>query len=398
MSDHDAEQLRQRNRELSILNAIAEALNREVDLTRALDAALVKIAALFDVQTAWVWLRRASDGRTYLAAALHLPSGLAGDPARMAGDDYCYCLEKYELGEMAKPANISVIACTRLSDLEGADGLRYHASVPLYQRHEAAERRVGVLNVVSRDWRKLSPDDLRLLNTVGDMLSIAIERAQLFAQSLQLGAVEERNRLAREIHDTLAQGLAGIALQLETADALLDAEQPERARAAVQKALGLARHNIEEARRSVLDLRAAPLEGRTLSEALDTLMRDYAAEWNWRASFAAVGGSTPLPVRVSAGLYRIAGEALTNIARHADAKTVTMQLTIQPEGAELTINDDGTGFDAESVNQGGSRERFGLIGLNERARLLGGTLELCSAPGDGTFMRVRVPLMEGTTP
>ncbi|MDZ4764351.1 MAG: GAF domain-containing sensor histidine kinase [Chloroflexota bacterium] len=389
MSDHDAEQLRQRNRELSILNAIAEALNREVDVTRALNAALVKIAELFDVQTAWVWLRRDEDGRGYLAAALHLPPGLAGDPARMAGDDYCYCLEKYELGEMAKPANISVIACTRLSDLEGADGLRYHASVPLYQRHEASEKRVGVLNVVSRDWRKLSADDLRLLNTVGDMLSIAVERAQLFARSVQLGAVEERNRLAREIHDTLAQGLAGIALQLETADALMDAGQSDKARAAIRKALTVARANMEDARRSVLDLRAVPLEGRTLAEALDSLAADYAAEWGWRASFEAVGASTPLPIRVSAGLYRIAGEALINIARHAAAHTVEMRLIVQPGSVGMTIEDDGSGFDPD---QTANTDRFGLIGLNERARLLGGTLEICSAPDEGTFMRIVVPL------
>ncbi|MCZ2099479.1 MAG: histidine kinase [Anaerolineae bacterium] len=121
--------------------------------------------------------------------------------------------------------------CTRLQGLEvGSDGLRYHASVPLYHHN----KRVGVLNVVSADWRELSEDDLRLLNTVGDMLSIAIERAQLFANSIQLGAAEERNRLAREIHDTLAQGLTAIALQLETADALLESGS-DRARGAVTR-------------------------------------------------------------------------------------------------------------------------------------------------------------------
>ncbi len=377
------EKLTKRNRELSILNTIADALNREVDLTRALDAALAKIAELFNVQTGWVWLQREETGATYVAAALNLPPGLANDPERMEGG-YCYCLDKYALGEMENARNVSIITCTRLQGLhEGAEGLRYHASVPLYHHN----KRVGVLNVVSGDWRELSEDDLRLLNTVGDMLSIAIERAQLFARSIQVGAVEERNRLAREIHDTLAQGLTAITLQLETADALLDTNSA-RAREAVQKALALTRASLEEARRSVLDLRAAPLERRTLREALGDLVSQYAAEWNLAAEFNVVGGDRPLPIRLEAGLYRMAQEALTNVVRHAGASRVCVHFTTMPDQLELVIEDNGHGFDTEALAKG----RFGLVGLNERARLLGGTLELCSDPGEGTSLKITVPL------
>src|SRR3712207_8488638 len=118
------------------------------------------------------------------------------------------------------------------------------------------------MNVASPDWRSLSPEDLQLLYTAGDLLSIAVERARLFARGTRLGAVEERNRLAREIHDTLAQGLTATALQLESADALLAASS-EGAHEPLHRALSLTRSNLEEARRSVLDLRAAPLEGRS---------------------------------------------------------------------------------------------------------------------------------------
>jgi two-component system NarL family sensor kinase len=380
------EKLKKRNRELSILNTIADALNREVDLTRALDAALAKIAELFNVQTGWVWLQREETGTNYVAAALNLPPGLANNPERMEGG-YCYCLDKYALGEMENARNVSIITCTRLQGLhEGAEGLRYHASVPLYHHN----KRVGVLNVVSGDWRELSEDDLRLLNTVGDMLSIAIERAQLFAKSIQVGAVEERNRLAREIHDTLAQGLTAITLQLETADALLDGDKV-KARTAVQKALSLTRANLEEARRSVLDLRAVPLERHTLREALDDLAHQYAAEWNLNIEFNATGGDRPLPIRIEAGLYRMAQEALTNVVRHAHASHVCVQFTCASDQIELVIEDDGQGFDTEALAKG----RFGLVGLNERARLLGGTLEVCSNPGEGASLTITIPL-EGT--
>ncbi len=313
----DTEKLRRRNRELSILNAIAEALNREVDLDRALHTALAQVTELLDLHTGWTWLLREESGESYLAAAQNLPPALSEAPQRMEGT--CYCLDTYRAGDMSGAANVNVITCTRLKGLvDGTDGLRYHASIPLY----AHDKKLGVLNVASADWRELSSDDLRLLYTVGDLLSIAIERARLFARSAQLGAVEERNRLAREIHDTLAQGLAATTLQLETADALIESGNDlQRARQAVQQALALTRANLEEARRSVLDLRAVPLEGRTLAEALTALADEWSAKWKLAVNFEAIGASRPLPVRIEVGLYRVAQEALTNVIRHAERPT-----------------------------------------------------------------------------
>jgi two-component system, NarL family, sensor kinase len=378
----DTEKLTQRNRELSILNAIAEALNREVDLNQALHTALERVTELFSLQSGWVWLQSEETGEPYLAAALHLPPALANDPSRFEGT--CYCLDTYQLGDLEGATNISMITCTRLKYLvEGTEGLRFHASIPLYHH----DKKVGVLNVSRRDWQELSPDELRLLSTVGDLLSIAIERAELFAKSVQLGAAEERNRLAREIHDTLAQGLAGIALHLETADALLDID-PKRAELAVRQALALTRANLDEARRSVMDLRAAPLEGRMLADALKALIHEFGDRAGIETDFNSIGGSRPLSARLETGLYRIAQEALNNVAQHAHAAFVCVELTVVPEQIELVISDDGKGFDASHLPEG----RYGLIGLNERAKLLGGSLEIFSEPGEGTTLTVIVPL------
>lgn len=387
----DTDQLKRRNRELSILNTIAEALNREVDLSRALDAALNSIAALFNVQTGWIWLQRDDTGATYLAASLNLPPGLRQVPASMEGDD-CFCLEKYALGTLDTAANVSIITCTRLKYLstDRSGGLRYHASVPLYHH----DRRVGVLNVVSADWSELSADDLRLLNTVGGMVSIAIERARLFDRSLELGAVEERNRLAREIHDTLAQGLAAITLQLETADALMHLNKTNDAHEAIMRALTLARANMEEARRSVMDLRAAPLEQQTFGEALQTLVAQYGANTGIQTHLELIGGGRPLPVRIEAGLYRIAQEALNNVVRHADAAQICVTFISQPDRVELIIEDNGQGFDPHAL----PKDRFGLIGLNERARLLGGTFEVATQVGEGTTLKITLPLDRESRP
>jgi two-component system, NarL family, sensor kinase len=380
----DTEKLQQRNRELSILNAIAQALNREADMQRALQVALGQVAELLNLHTGWVFLRDEETHKMYLAATHNLPPALADKPQRMEGT--CYCLDTFLDGDLDGAANVNVITCSRLQGLvDGTDGLRYHASIPLY----AHGKQLGVLNVASTDWRELAPDDLRLLYTVGDVLSLSIERARLFTRSTQIGAVEERNRLAREIHDTLAQGLAATTMQLETADALLESSgDVERARTAVQHALALTRANLDEARRSVLDLRAAPLEGQTLEEALRALADEYAGRRSLPVHVDVIGGSQPLPVRVEVGLYRIAQEALTNVVRHAEAKHLKIHLVLTPERAQLTIEDDGRGFEPAQIPKG----RYGLIGLNERVKLLAGSLKLRSSPGAGTRLEITVPL------
>jgi two-component system NarL family sensor kinase len=379
-SESDAEMLRRRNRELSILNAIAQALNSSVDLNQALQTTLAQVAELLDLHTGWVWLLNQDTVESYLAASQDLPPALTVNPRRMEGD--CYCLKTYREGDLDGAANTNVVECSRLQGmLDGTDGLRYHASIPLY----AHGRKLGVLNVASSDWRGLSSEDLRLLDTVGDMLAIAIERAQLFESSTQLGALIERNRLAREIHDTLAQGLTAAALQLESADAVLETgTSPDQVREAVRQALSLTRANLEETRRSVMDLRATPLEGRTLPEALERLT----GEIGLQIQYSTFGDKRPLPPSVEVGLYRIAQEALANVQQHAQANRVQVQLELRSADVRLVVEDNGDGFDPENVPV----DHYGLIGINERVKLLDGQLRLESSPGSGTRLEVLVPI------
>ncbi len=382
-SETNADKLQRRNRELSILNEIAQGLNQSLDLQQAVQSTLVQVADLLNLQTGWVWLLQGDGERSYLAASLNLPPALAKTPTRMEGS--CYCLDTFQEGDLDGAANVNVVECSRLRNLvDGTDGLRYHASIPLY----AHGKKLGVLNVASQDWRGLSDADLKLLYTVGDLLGIAVERARLYEQSVQLGAERERNRLAREIHDTLAQGLTAVSLQLESADVLLEiGTSPEKAHQAVQQALALTRANLEEARRSVMDLRAAPLEGKTLAEALTSLADELAAD-DYELTVSIVGAGRPLPPRVEIGLYRIVQEAFTNIRHHAQAKAVGLTLVVSPESVKLTVVDDGQGFDPTSVPNG----RYGLIGMNERVKILGGRFILESNAQSGTQLSVNIPL------
>jgi two-component system NarL family sensor kinase len=385
------------SRDLAILNAIAAGLNASVDLDSSLRTALLSVAELLGLRTGWVFLLDEETAMPRLAATQALPPGLAAEPHRMAGS--CYCLDTYGAGDLRGAANVNVVRCSRLAGLigEGVDdapmtepaaaltsGLRYHASIPLYARG----RRLGILNVASPDWRELSPEDLRLLYTVGDLLAIAIERARLYARSSELGAAEERNRIAREIHDTLAQGLAGIALQLETADALLETgAEHQRIAASVRRALEQARSSLEAARHSVLELRRAPLDGRSLGPALHELVAAWREQSGMAASLETSNDVGTLPARIELGMYGIAREALSNVAQHSSATRVRVALTVENESLRLLVEDDGRGFDAASVPTG----RYGLIGMNERARLLGGRLHVESAPGKGTRIVAEVP-------
>jgi two-component system NarL family sensor kinase len=385
------------SRELTTLTALAQALSSTSSLADSLDAALATVADALGLETGWVWLLEDDSDEPRLAAARALPPALQGQPEAMRGD--CYCLSTFRAGDLRGAANVNVVWCSRLAEVvsgsehgEGTANLRCHASVPL----TVGDRRLGMINVASQDWRVLSDDELNLLTTAGALVSLAVERSRFEAAGARAVAAEERNRLAREIHDTLAQSLAALTMQLEAAEARATGQADRRLGDAVSRALTLARSSLEEARRSVLDLRAAPLEGRALHQALEELaaeVRDSPGrELQVEVTRDGAEDDSDLPVAVEVGLYRIAQQALANVTRHARASHATIHLRRTNGVVSLRIEDDGAGFNPSGVPSG----RFGLMGMRERARLLGGTFTVQSSPGGGTVVEVAVPLRRAT--
>jgi two-component system NarL family sensor kinase len=378
----DLHQLQQRNQELSILNTIAQDLNKAVELEKALDATLKQTVHLLNLQTGWIWLTNAENETTYIAASYNLPPVFHHKPQLLNGT--CYCIDKYLKDNLENASNISEITCTRLKNLsEGTKGLRFHASVPLFGRKD----KIGIMNVLSEDSQELSESQLQLLYTIGDMLSIAIERARLFENSKQLGVAQERNRLAREIHDTLAQGLSGITLKLETIQAFLENGKLEKIDALLNQTLDLTRSNLEEARRSVLDLRATPLQGNNLVEALEKLVIDINDSEKLMGSFEVIGTYQKLELRIELGLFRIAQEAIRNIIKHANCENFWLRILFENEKIILTIKDDGKGFEVDQHSEG-----FGLVGIAERAHLLKGKVEIVSEKEKGSILKIEIPV------
>ena len=374
-----------RPRELRILNAIAEALNSAPDVQQALEQTLALVTELLGLETGWVWLLDPETDHFYSAAARNLPPYLR-EPVRMTGSS-CWCLTLFRQGKLA-PTNVDLIECSRLepavtaNDTEATRGLRYHASIPLYFQ----EKPLGIMNITGPSWRELTAEELRLLATIAHQLGIAIERAQLAEETTRLARAEERARLAREIHDTLAQDLTAIILHLEGALPYLVTD-PERARERLERALTTARSSLEEARRSVLDLRAAPLAGKPLAEALAALGRAFTSETGIRTHLR-VTGSRALPPRAEVELFRIAQEALANARRHARATEVLLTLQTRTDSVRLSLQDDGQGLDLKAI----PADSQGIVGMRERTRLLGGRLRIESRPGRGTRVTVTAPL------
>lgn len=200
----------------------------------------------------------------------------------------------------------------------------------------------------------------------------------------------ERTRLARELHDTLEQALTGIALQLETALKLFE-RNPADAGPPLDLARRFLRQSQLELRRSIWDLRSRELEQFDLAKALSISSSQLLAGSNISAEFNTVGEQQRLPEIVEENLLRIAQEALTNVVKHSGATTVSTQLTFERETVSLEIRDNGSGLLADRISSR-SEQHFGLLGMAERAKRIGGRLDVAGPVGEGTSIRVRVSL------
>jgi signal transduction histidine kinase len=209
---------------------------------------------------------------------------------------------------------------------------------------------------------------------------------QLRAYATQVKALavaEERNRLAREIHDSLGHYLTAITMQLEAAGKLV-AEQPEQAAESIAKAEEMTRESLAEVRRSVAALRASPLDTAALGDAIGELVGNL-HDSGIATTFTVKGKSQSLPIQAKTTLYRVAQEGLTNVHKHANASAVEVKLAYQAEKVTLTIEDNGTG------QRGEGAEGFGLPGLRERVALVGGSLEADNRPEGGFRLHAVVP-------
>jgi signal transduction histidine kinase len=223
------------------------------------------------------------------------------------------------------------------------------------------------------------------------LLALAIYRLRVQRIRTQFAAVlDERNRMAREIHDTLAQGFVGIALQLQAVEKAMP-DAPDKAERHLALAQSMVSYNLVEARRTVWDLRSQALDTNDLAAAFSQTARQMTEGTAVETEVRISGESRRLPSQIENNVLRIAQEALTNAIKHAEPKHISIELDFGAASLQLRVRDDGRGFDAERM-LAAPDGHFGLLGMRERVEHLGGRLSISSRPGEGTDVLAAIPI------
>ncbi len=223
-------------------------------------------------------------------------------------------------------------------------------------------------------------------------------QGRLVSAERQAGVLEERARLAREIHDTLAQGLVSIVMHLEAAEQALPGDAPAAASQHLDQARRAARENLAEARRFVWALQPQALERDALPQALARAAGRWRDENHIPVAVAVTGDVCTLAPEFEVTLLRAAQEALANVSKHARARQVNLTLSYMSDQVVLDVNDDGVGFDLSQMDTEGQADGFGLAGMRQRVERLGGQLQIESAAGEGTTLVVAIPTPDGVHP
>jgi nitrate/nitrite-specific signal transduction histidine kinase len=362
--DERTAELTQRNQELAALNSLTAEMSRSLVVSDVASTAAEQLRVVWGLP----------------GVAIYLVDGLEPTGMRLVGRSDAVPASADEDSE--RSVLLAEMAATGSYRPQVRSG---QLLVPL----TTAGDRVGYLALSSS--QTFAARQLELLEVVGGQLALALRNAQLFADTQELATINERNRIAREIHDTLAQGLAGIIVQLQAADAWLGPEPPQ-ARTALTRATELARSSLQEARRSVWDLRPEGLQRAGLAGAVRDELAKVREDTGTKTSLRLKGmRSLVLPAEVEVAVFRIIQEALANALRHARPTAVTVEIARCGQQLRVTVGDNGLGFAPSGHRRMGS---FGITSMRERAGACGGSLKLVSTPGSGTQVILEVPYEE----
>jgi signal transduction histidine kinase len=374
-----AEQVKRHNEHLMVLNVIASMVVSTLDLERMLATVTAQIQEGFGYGHVELYLVDEEQQELYVAAQ-------AG-AFRHTNTDYRQPVYGGLLGRAyrtAQTVRVDDVLLDRDYLVYNMPETRSELCVPIV----AGSRVLAMLNLESHQVGAFTDEDVAVLETVADVIASAIENARLYQRSQEAAVLEERSRLARDLHDSVSQQLFSMTLTAQAARAQLD-KNPTRAAMQLERLQETAAAALSEMRALIFQLRPPALSEQGLVGAL----HQHVAALGRREGLTVelnVSGDERDARGAEQAIYRIAQEALNNIVRHAGACCVTIDLALQPSAIHLRIADDGCGFDMAALATSHGRH-LGLISMRERAAELGGTLDVRSQPGQGTEIVVIVP-------
>jgi signal transduction histidine kinase len=369
-----------RTKELATLNAVATQASQSLDLEEILKNALGEVLAAMNMKCGQAFYLN-DDSQTLVSIAQQgYSEAFVSKTARLP-------LRSSLIGAATEEGGpvVQELASHRpdaLHDILEAEGVQLVLCVPLV----AQNRVVGAINLTSRHPRTVTAEELSLLASIGHQIGVAVDNARLYEQAQQLAVMKERNRLARDLHDSVTQALYGVTLYAEAAGRQLLSGDSDMVADHLREIRSTAQESLREMRLLIFELRLPALRSEGLAAALQARLESVEARVGLDTVFR-VEGDSKLAPDVEDGLYRIAQEALNNTLRHAHATTVSVVLHHNSSVVGLCIEDDGIGFDPVEAR---GRHGFGLKGMEERVARLGGTLSVLSSPGEGTRIEVEV--------
>jgi signal transduction histidine kinase len=368
--------------QLEALNELTIGVLEERDLSRLLELVARRLRELIRARRVLISLPMASGGLRVAAADGEGVADLAGDiiPSESKSSRVLARRKSERIDSLLEDPEVDQVSARRAGGLTAL-------VVPLIFH----DKPIGVISAFNKDGPdpRFTDDDLRLAEAFGTRAALAVhlsERVALETLHAILEAEEaERSRIARELHDQTGSALSGILLGLTAIDRATTLREARRASAALQ---GTARITLENVGRLAFALRPSMLDDFGLAPALKALGAALEEQGGPEVQLKVDHANAErLPARVETALYRITQEALTNVVKHADAKTVRITFVRQERSVVLTIDDDGCGFTRAQVPGDG----FGLVGMRERTASVNGTLDIESKPGAGTRLMVEIP-------
>ncbi len=391
-------ELVRRNLELSALNAIATEVSGSRELNDTMHRSLLKILEFINLKAGWVSIL--SDNGERAITVCH--TGLSPDVVRkIASHDpsACRCREAIDQ-KLPIVVSDNEGTCPILHD-RFADGgtICCHATVPLISK----SRVLGLLHIASSEPSRLTPENIQLLGAIGYQMGVAIENANLWEdlkrkeeirgyvlEDIILAQEAERKRIARELHDQTGQSLTSFLVSLKT----LETASRQDIQRRIADMRQLTAQTLQEVHNLALELRPSSLDDLGLIAVLEQYTVEYAEKFGINTEFHAIGFSQRrLSPETEIAIYRIVQEALTNVAKHAEAKKVSVLLEVRDSSVVAIVEDDGKGFDIKQDSDLNSvKNQLGLYGMYERAELIGGSITIESQPGMGTTIFVEAPL------